>query len=200
MLVDIGRQLIFPPEVGGGDLRWEYQTWCSGPLQDLKTVYIIELIVPWGNTIEEACECKKLHYAELATEATQCGWNTKVCPVEVRCRGFVTPSTIRLLKERGIHSQPLWNTIRWVSEEAERSSRWFWLKRKDPCCAPNMSGWSSGTVWQTIHTEGWSSCSGLDCGWCIVWKAETPSNARIHYWGCVLCPIAPPGQWCDTVW
>ena len=70
----------------------------------LKTAYIIELTVPWQNSVE-AYERNKLRYAELAAEATQRGWNTKVCPVEVGCRGFVTLSTIRLLKELGILGQ-----------------------------------------------------------------------------------------------
>ena len=83
--------------------------------------------------MEEASECKELRYADLASETTQRGWNTKVYPVEVGCRGFVASSTIRLLKDLGIHSQALRNTIKSVSEEAERSSRWIWLKRKDPC-------------------------------------------------------------------
>lgn len=105
-----------------------------------KTAYIIELTVPWDNCVEEAYERKKLRYAELAAEATQRGWNTKVYPVEVGCRGFVASSTIRLLKELGIHGQALRKTIRSLSEAAERSSRWIWLKRKDPCWAPSTSG------------------------------------------------------------
>ncbi|KAL7843651.1 hypothetical protein AOLI_G00251630 [Acnodon oligacanthus] len=62
-----------------------------------------ELTVPWENAIEEAYERKKLRYTELATDAQQRGWNAKVYPVEVGCRGFVASSTIRLLKDLGIH-------------------------------------------------------------------------------------------------
>lgn len=136
MLADIGRQLVFPPEIASTNLRPDLVFW--SPSQ--KTAYIIELTVPWENCVEEAYERKKLRYAELAAEATQRGWNTKVYPVEVGCRGFVASSTIRLLKELGIHGQALRKTIRSLSEAAEISSRWIWLKRKDPCWAPSTSG------------------------------------------------------------
>ena len=100
-----------------------------------KAVYIIELTVPWENSVEEAYERKKLRYTELAADATQRGWNAKVWPVEVGCRGFVASSTIRLLKELGIHGQALRQTVRAVSQAAERGSQWIWIKRKDPCWA-----------------------------------------------------------------
>ncbi|CDR07751.1 unnamed protein product, partial [Oncorhynchus mykiss] len=63
MLVDIGQQLIFPPEIASTNLRPDM------------AVYIIELTVPWENSVEEAYERKKLRYTELAADATQRGWN-----------------------------------------------------------------------------------------------------------------------------
>lgn len=66
-------------------------------------MYIIELTVPWVNSIEEAYEHKKLRYTELAANATQRAWIVKVHP----SRGFVAALTIRLLKELGIHGQTL---------------------------------------------------------------------------------------------
>ena len=69
------------------------------------TVNIIEFTVPWENSTEEAYERKKLRYTELAADAQQRGWNAKINPVEVGCRGFVASSTIRLLKDLGIHGQ-----------------------------------------------------------------------------------------------
>ena len=142
MLADIVQQLIFPPETASTNLRPDLVFWSTS----LKTVYIIELTVPWENSMEEAYECEKLRYADLASETMQSGWNANVYPVEVGCRGFVASSTIRLLKDLGIHDKALRNTIRSVSEEVARSSWWIWLKRKDPYWAPNMSVWSSGTV------------------------------------------------------
>lgn len=129
ILVDIGQQLIFPPEIASTNLRPDLVLW----FLSLKTAYIVELTVPWENFIEEAYECKKLRYAELAAEARQQGWHPKVHPVEVGCRGFVASSTIRLLKELGSHGQALRQTIRSISEAAERSSQWIWRKRNDLC-------------------------------------------------------------------
>ncbi len=135
MLVDVGQQLIFPPEIAATTLRPDLVLWSPS----LKSVYITELTVPWENSTEEAYERKKLRYTELAADAQQRGWKAKVYPVEVGCRGFVASSTIRLLKDLGIHGQALRQTIRSVSEAAERSSQWIWIKRKDHCWAQKAS-------------------------------------------------------------
>lgn len=131
MLVDIGQQLIFPAEIAATTLRPDLVLWSPS----LKSVYIAELTVPWENAVEEAYERKKLRYTELAADAQQRGWKAKVYPVEVGCRGFVASSTIKLLKDLGIHGQALRQTVRSLSEAAERSSQWIWMKRKDPCWA-----------------------------------------------------------------
>lgn len=130
MLVDIGQQLIFPSEIAVTTFRPDLVLWSSS----LKSVYIIELTVPWESSTE-----KKLHYIELAADAQQREWKAKVYPVEVGCRGFVALSTIRLLKDLGIHGQALRQTIRSISEAAERSSQWIWIKWKDPCWAQRAS-------------------------------------------------------------
>ncbi|KAL6471530.1 hypothetical protein MHYP_G00201800 [Metynnis hypsauchen] len=135
LLVDICQQLIFPPEIAATNLRPDLVLWSPS----LKSVYITELTVLWENFTEEAYECKKLCYTELAANVQQRGWNAKVYPVEVGCRGFVSSSTIRLLKDLGIYGQALQQTIRSVSEAAERSSQWIWIKRKDPCWAQRAS-------------------------------------------------------------
>ncbi|KAL7851321.1 hypothetical protein AOLI_G00216770 [Acnodon oligacanthus] len=71
MLVDIGQQLIFPPEIAATTFRPDLVLWSPS----LKSVYITELTVPWENAIEEACERKKLRYTELAADAQQFGQN-----------------------------------------------------------------------------------------------------------------------------
>lgn len=65
MLVDIGQQLTFPLEIAATTLRPDLVLWSSS----LKSVYIIELTVPWESSAEEAYERKKLHYTELAAQA-----------------------------------------------------------------------------------------------------------------------------------
>lgn len=131
LLVDIGHQLTFPPEIASTTLRPDMVLWSPS----VKSVYILELTVPWENAVEEAYERKKLRYTELAMDAQQRGWSSKIYPVEVGCRGFVASSTIRLLRDLGVQGQALRQTIRAISEVAERSSQWIWMKRKDPCWA-----------------------------------------------------------------
>jgi hypothetical protein len=132
MLAEIGRQLVFPPEIVTTTLRPDMVLWSSS----LKKVFIIELTVPWEDSVGEAYERKHLRYGDLATEVRHHGWNTDVRPVEVGCRGFVATSTTRLLKDLGIKGQSQRSAIRAVSEAAEGSSQWLWMKRKDPSWAP----------------------------------------------------------------
>ena len=73
------------------------------------TVNIIEFTVPWENSTKEAYERKKLCYTELAADTQQRGWNVKINPVEVGCRGFVASSTIRLLKKTLVSTDRLCN-------------------------------------------------------------------------------------------
>ncbi|TWW62722.1 hypothetical protein D4764_04G0013690 [Takifugu flavidus] len=65
MLFDVGQQLTFPLEIAATTLRPDLVLWSSS----LKSVYIIELTVPWESSAEEAYERKKLRYTELAAEA-----------------------------------------------------------------------------------------------------------------------------------
>ena len=125
LLVDSGRQLVFPTEIATTTLRPDLVLWSPC----LKKVYIIKLTVPW----DEAYERKHLRYAELVAEAQHRGWNTEVRPVEVGCRGFVAASTTKLLRDLGIRGQSQRLAIKAASEAAERSSQWLWMKRKDPC-------------------------------------------------------------------
>lgn len=133
LAADLNQRLCFPSEIAITNLRPDLVLWSSS----LHTVYIIELTVPWEAAVEEAFERKSLKYTELAVEAEQRGWKSKVCPVEVGCRGFVGKSTIRLLKELGVRGQTLRQTIKALSGAAEEASRWLWVKRGDSAWAPN---------------------------------------------------------------
>lgn len=79
MLVDTGQQLVFPPEIANITLRPDLVLWSPS----FKNVSIIELTVPWEDSVDEAHELKHLYYVELAAEAQHHGWNTEVRPVEV---------------------------------------------------------------------------------------------------------------------
>ena len=97
-----------------------------------KLVFMVELTVPWEAAVGEAFERKQLKYADVAAEAEQRGWRTQVLPVEVGCRGFVATSTTKLLKMMGVRGQVFRKAVMSLSEAAERSSSWLWMKRKDP--------------------------------------------------------------------
>ncbi|MGH0140562.1 UNVERIFIED_CONTAM: hypothetical protein FKN15_023230 [Acipenser sinensis] len=132
MLADVGQRLIFPPEIATTNLRPDIVLWSGSA----RLVHLIELTVPWEDAVDEAYERKKLRYAQLATEAEQRGWRVRVYPVEVGCRGFVAHSTTRFLRDVGFSGQELRRTVKNLSEAAERSSNWLWMRRKD-------SGWGS---------------------------------------------------------
>lgn len=67
---------------------------------------IIELTVPWEDVVEEADERNSLKYSKLAVDAKQCGWKTKVCPVEVGCRGFVGDLSSNCLRNKESEVNP----------------------------------------------------------------------------------------------
>jgi len=71
---------------------------------------------------------------DLATEAEQRGRRVQVYPVEVGCQGFVAHSTTRFLRVIGFGGQELRRTVKNLSEAAEKSSNWLWLRQK-------YSGW-----------------------------------------------------------
>ena len=132
MLADVGKQLVFPSEIATTTLRPDLVLWSAS----IKKAYIIELTVPWEESMEEAYERKHLRYSELAAEARHRGWSTEVRPVEVGCRGFVGTSVTKLLRDLGVRGQNQRAAIKAASEAAQRSSQWLWLKRNDPSWAP----------------------------------------------------------------
>ncbi|KAL1259032.1 hypothetical protein QQF64_009609 [Cirrhinus molitorella] len=67
MLVDVGQRLAFPQEIATTTVRPDVVFW---PLS-LRKVFIVELTVPWEDSVEEAYERKHLRYADLAAEAQQ---------------------------------------------------------------------------------------------------------------------------------
>lgn len=57
---------------------------------------------------------------------------TNILPIEVGCQGFVATSTISLLWKMGVKGCFLQK----ATKSAEISSKWLWMKRKDPNWAP----------------------------------------------------------------
>lgn len=127
LLVDLKRRLIIPTELATSSLRPDMILYSTSS----RRVYIIELTIPWEDSIFEAYERKKTKYSELASEMKDNGWNTSVCPVEVTARGFVAKSTINLLKELGFRGRGLRQITKDLSTKAEYTSRFLWLMRKE---------------------------------------------------------------------
>ena len=69
-------------------------------------------------------------YAEIAGEAAQQGWSTRLRPIEICARGFVARSVTSLLSEPGIYGRSLRQAVSNMSLAAERASEWLWLRRK----------------------------------------------------------------------
>ncbi|KAJ8362447.1 hypothetical protein AAFF_G00373990 [Aldrovandia affinis] len=128
MQVDLEQRLIFPPEIITTNLRPDLVLWSTSQ----KLLVIVELTVPWEAAVGEAYERKRLKYSDIAAEAEQRGWRAQVLPVEVGCRGFVATSTTKLLKGMGVRGQAFRQAVKSMSEAAERSISWLWIKRKDP--------------------------------------------------------------------
>ena len=98
MKADLIQQVVVPPHIVSTRLRPDMLVW-----SDLeKIVYFIELTVPWEDRVEDANELKKAKYTEMAGEAAQRGWSTRLRPVEISVRGFVASSATSLLSELGI--------------------------------------------------------------------------------------------------
>lgn len=75
--------------------------------------------------MDEACECKRLRYVELAAESEQNGQKG-----QVGCSGFIGKSTTRLLKDMGIRGQAQRQALKALSGAAETARQWLWIKRR----------------------------------------------------------------------
>lgn len=134
MRVDLGKQLQFPREIVETSLRPDLVMWSEA----CKTVFLVELTVPWEGGVEAAYERKRAKYSDLATECREAGWKAVICPVEVGCRGFVGSSSARLLRDMGCSGARHRKAMKELAEEAEKGSFWLWLRRKE-------KGWGANT-------------------------------------------------------
>ena len=62
-----------------------------------KLLIMVALTVALESKIDEAYKRKKRKYSDLCDSCREKGWSMWYYPVEVGCRGFVGPSTIRAL-------------------------------------------------------------------------------------------------------
>lgn len=127
MEADLDKQLRFPEEIAVTTSRPDIVLWSPST----KQVVMLELTVPWEERMEEANERKSTKYQELVEDCQTNGWRTWCLPIEVGCRGFAGQSLWRALRLLGITGQTRKKMIGEVCREAEKASRWVWLKRED---------------------------------------------------------------------
>ena len=81
---------------------------------------IIELTVLWEEGVESALERKRLKYSDVNAECKEADWRTIIYLVEVGWDMGVTGANQR-------------KALKDLAVEAEKSSFWLWLRRKDKC-------------------------------------------------------------------
>jgi hypothetical protein len=127
LAADVGDQLKFPQEVAITNSRPDIVLWSRNSRQ----VIILELTVPWEERIEEANERKRIKYQQLVQDCRENGWKTWCLPIEVGCRGFAGQSLWSALRQLGITGIDRKKAIGEACEEAEKASRWVWIKRDE---------------------------------------------------------------------
>lgn len=127
MKVDIGKKLVFPVHMAVTKQRPDIILFSEAA----KTVVLVELTVPWEERMEESHELKAARYEMLVEEVRQNGWKVHCFPVEVGCRGFPSRSLRRMWKALGMLPSKIRTACKRTGEEAERCSRWLWLRHKD---------------------------------------------------------------------
>ena len=77
-------------------------------------------------------ERKKEKYEPLRAECEDRGWECKVLPVEVGCRGYIARSTASYLRGIGLNGQEQRKATKEIQLAAETSSSWIWQSAKRP--------------------------------------------------------------------
>ena len=127
MQVDLGGKLVVPQEIASTNLR---------PDMVLTSWSSLFHRADWEDLVVEAYERKKVRYVELGAEAEHRGWEIRICPVELGCRGFVK-SVVSLLRELGVSGQSVRKIVKEMSDEAVRSSQWIWIRRSNSSWGPS---------------------------------------------------------------
>ena len=129
VLVDLGKQLKFPPEIASTRSRPDLVIFS----RVLKRVVWWELTCPSEERIDEDHNLKLNRYSNLKIECENNGWNCYNLAVEVGARGLVAESLRRAASMIGIKGRVLKKLLRDVSKEAAHCSRWIYLlsRRKE---------------------------------------------------------------------
>ena len=96
-----------------------------------KEMILVELTVPYESRMEEAHIFKTEKYSDLKKDLTRQGYKTKIFAVEVGARGFAGTSVYELLRYLNVSSKTRNKAMKALSETAEKSSHWIWVRRND---------------------------------------------------------------------
>lgn len=96
--IDLGKQLKFPDHITSTTLHPDIVTFSDTTRQ----LIMVELTVPWEESMEEAYERKHAKYQELVEQCKNQGWNTCCEPIVVGCQGFAGHLLCKGLTQLGI--------------------------------------------------------------------------------------------------
>lgn len=119
---DLGGTRTVPTEVCGSEQRPDLVIWSAAAGR----VILAEVTVPWESRMEKAHLRKTEKYTDLADRCRMAGWATNVYPIEIGCRGFVSQSCGRFVRE-GLGAGPRFQRRlgEIVSEQAQLASAWI---------------------------------------------------------------------------
>ncbi len=100
-----------------------------------KSLLIMELTVPWGSKWTENTEVFR-----PSSRSSTTGLANPFAPHRGWVQRFCSHGNNQATEGLGVRGQALQLAIRLLSEAAERSSNWLWIKRKDPKWAAKWPG------------------------------------------------------------
>ncbi len=138
---DLVKQLKFPQHIVRATLRPDILL----VSEETKNIILMELTVPWEDHLDEAHERKRTKYEELVIDCRKQGRKARCMPIEVGCRQFAGQSLYKTLSVLGITGVERRRTIKNITEEAEKASRWLWIRRGDPWGVANATRTQAGS-------------------------------------------------------
>ena len=124
--VDLKTSLQFPVQIIQTEKRPDSVAWSDSK----KSVFLIELTVPWEENREEVHEQKKNRYETLRADCVEKGWICHVIPIEVGCCGFIEHSVISFLSKIGITGNSLKVASNRLQTTARYASSLVWSKAR----------------------------------------------------------------------
>ena len=130
-MVDLEKKLVFP-RIVETNLRPDIILVSKSK----RKLILVELTVAWETRCQEAHGRKLSKYQELLNECRNKGWQTWNLPVEIGCRGFPARSCWKTFGILGIVGSGRKKAVDELGREAEKASRWLWIKRGESSWMP----------------------------------------------------------------